>query len=273
MVKAVYQTRGVASNGELKYYEKPIFMTFLMFLGMAAALPLYYTIIYFQRRNKAAARAAATAARISAGPAPNVSGTVLAKSSSRSYDLSDPFGDNASESSPSSYQSGAASGKKGLGSSKLESILASSPQLPGAGADAKQAGGCELGGDCESAAEDDEDEEDALADWRNLFSLRLNAILLIPSLFDLIGTALSTIGLLYTSVSVYQLSRCTVIIVTAMLKAFVLKHRLSGNMWAGVGINALAMALVGSTAFFAPADAAVSEGSGHYTDARCVIIT
>ncbi len=104
----------------------------------------------------------------------------------------------------------------------------------------------------------------------SLLNWRINLILLIPSLFDLVGSALSTIGLLYCTVSVYQLSRCTVIIVTAVLKAWVLKHPLSPNMWAGVAINAVAMILVGSTAFFEPPENTTQSET--YGDARIGIM-
>lgn len=42
--------------------------------------------------------------------------------------------------------------------------------------------------------------------------------LIVPSIFDLAGTNLAQIGLLFTTVSYYQLLRCTVIVVTAFLK-------------------------------------------------------
>jgi len=73
---------------------------------------------------------------------------------------------------------------------------------------------------------------------------------MIPSVFDLIGTALAKCGLLFVTVSVYQLVRCTVIIITAILKANVLKHPLKGYMWAGVMINLVAMILVSATTLF-----------------------
>ena len=74
----------------------------------------------------------------------------------------------------------------------------------------------------------------------------------IPAAFDLVGTALAKVGLLYCTVSMYQLVRCTVIIITALLKAFVLKERLSKHMWTGVFINLLAMMMVSSTTFLEP---------------------
>lgn len=75
-------------------------------------------------------------------------------------------------------------------------------------------------------------------------------LLIIPSIFDLCGTALASIGLLYINVSVYQLVRCTLIIVTALLKATVLGQRLSGYMWFGILINTIAMVVVSSVSFF-----------------------
>jgi drug/metabolite transporter (DMT)-like permease len=54
----------------------------------------------------------------------------------------------------------------------------------------------------------------------------------------------------------FQLVRCTVIIVTALLKAFVYGDRLSVHMWLGVAINLFAMMLVSSTTFFDKENAA-----------------
>jgi len=258
LVKAVYQTQSVGSDGQPKFFEKPIIMTFLMFLGMAFALPLYYAIVYFKRRSAASARADAAEM------------TRLTKSSSRQFDVADPFGDDSS-SAHSSYQSTPSSMPvKGSGAgSRLEALLSSSPQLPSSDGDA----------DAEDAVAVAEADADPLDDPRALLDLRLNMILLIPSLFDLVGTALSTIGLLYTSVSIYQLSRCTVIVVTGVLKAFVLGHRLSRNQWAGIATNAVAMLLVGSTAFFEGSAASAEVptggadvGSGNYGDARVGIL-
>jgi drug/metabolite transporter (DMT)-like permease len=79
--------------------------------------------------------------------------------------------------------------------------------------------------------------------WATLFSLA------IPACFDLAGTALAGVGLLYTTVSVYQLVRCTVIIVTAILRYTVLKHRVATYAWFGLFLNTLAMLLVSSTSF------------------------
>jgi len=82
------------------------------------------------------------------------------------------------------------------------------------------------------------------------FSRRLFWLLIIPAIFDLVGTALGKMGLMFVTVSLYQLVRCSVIIIVALLKVFVLKHKLSSYMWAGVFINLAAMCVISSTSFF-----------------------
>ncbi len=73
-------------------------------------------------------------------------------------------------------------------------------------------------------------------------------LLAIPSLFDLAATALCMFGLTYIAVSVYQMLRGAAIVFVAILKHFVLKDRLAGFMWVGVGLNVLSIVLVGLTA-------------------------
>jgi len=89
---------------------------------------------------------------------------------------------------------------------------------------------------------------------RSRFDSSVFKILIIPACFDLLGTILSGIGLLYTTVSVYQLVRCTVIIITAFLKVVVLGESLRGYMLRGVFINTIAMVLVSSTTFLQPSE-------------------
>lgn len=97
--------------------------------------------------------------------------------------------------------------------------------------------------------------------------------LAIPSIFDLAGTNLAQIGLVYTTVSYFQLLRCTVIVVTAILKAFVLKHSLAAYMWVGVGINIVAMILVSLTNFIAPPDPAADGASDPALGAFFIILS
>ena len=54
-------------------------------------------------------------------------------------------------------------------------------------------------------------------------------MVIIPAVFDLIGTALAKVGLMYTSVSVYQLIRSSVIIFCAIFNIFLLKKKIRGQ--------------------------------------------
>ena len=102
---------------------------------------------------------------------------------------------------------------------------------------------------------------------------RTFVLLVIPACFDLLGTALASIGLLFTTVSVYQLVRCSVIIVTAVLKATVLKQQLSQYMWIGILVNTAAMVLVSSSSFLPGASAGASvEEDGIERDPRVGIL-
>ncbi|KAG3094433.1 hypothetical protein PI125_g16574 [Phytophthora idaei] len=72
-------------------------------------------------------------------------------------------------------------------------------------------------------------------------------LLALPAAFDLMATFVANLGLLYVTVSVFQLMKCTVIIFVALLKVFVLKDRLRSYMWIGIGLNMLAALMVGAT--------------------------
>jgi len=187
LIKATYDVGAIDPvTSQSIPYQKPIFLTFIMFVGMFGSLPLYM----FLTRNakKASTRDVEIGSNAEKSP-------LLASNADLSMYTSDnPFGD--------------------------EQV------------------------DQPITATTDEPEEEQF----NIWSLKLMLILMIPSIFDLLGTVLSTIGLLYVSVSLYQLSRCSVIIVTALFKRVILKHKLSTANYAGVTINTLAMLLVGAAA-------------------------
>jgi len=73
-----------------------------------------------------------------------------------------------------------------------------------------------------------------------------------PALTDMLGTMFAMIGLLYVTVSIYQLVRCFVIVFVALLKTFVLKSKLKAYNWLGVIMNAAAVVCVSASAFFDP---------------------
>lgn len=78
---------------------------------------------------------------------------------------------------------------------------------------------------------------------------RMYFMLALPAAFDLVATFLANVGLMYVTVSVFQLMKCVVIVFVAVLKVTVLKDRLRGYMWIGIGLNTLAALLVGASSF------------------------
>ncbi|KAH9144582.1 hypothetical protein AeRB84_011471 [Aphanomyces euteiches] len=79
--------------------------------------------------------------------------------------------------------------------------------------------------------------------------MRTYFILALPAAFDLLGTYLANLGLLYVTVSVFQLMKCTVIIFVALLKVLVLGDHLKRYMWIGIGMNTVAALMVGFSSF------------------------
>lgn len=68
----------------------------------------------------------------------------------------------------------------------------------------------------------------------------------VPTLFDLFATACGTTGLLYTTVSVYQMLRGAQLIFAALLSILFLGRRLDKYNWAGIGLAITGIALVGT---------------------------
>jgi len=95
-------------------------------------------------------------------------------------------------------------------------------------------------------------------DQRDKVEYSTMAILIIPSLCDLLCTLLLLVAQLYITASLWQMMRGSIIIITALLKCFALNHRLRIHMWLGVSVITIAMILVASTTFFQPVSADVA---------------
>lgn len=89
---------------------------------------------------------------------------------------------------------------------------------------------------------------------RDVVPTKTLMVLIVPCVCDLLCTLLLLIAQLYITASMWQMMRGTVIIVTALLKNIVLKHKLRKHMWFGVFIITFAMMLVASTSFFGNTD-------------------
>ena len=103
-------------------------------------------------------------------------------------------------------------------------------------------------------------------------STRLFFLLLVPALFDLLGTALAKVGLMYCDVSTYQLIRCTVIVFTAIAKQLT-GQRLPKHVWAGVVLITTAMIFVSASSLIEAADdTTVAATSGLKKDPKVGIL-
>ena len=78
--------------------------------------------------------------------------------------------------------------------------------------------------------------------------------LMIPSIFDLVATALCMMGLVYLDVSVYILLRGSGIIFVALMKEHLLGDRLFKFQWVGVSYNVASVLLVGAAAILNSSD-------------------
>jgi len=72
--------------------------------------------------------------------------------------------------------------------------------------------------------------------------------LAIPSVFDLVATALCMCGLMYLPVSIYQMLRGSGIIFVALMKQHFLGHRQLKFQWIGFFWNVVSVVVIGATA-------------------------
>jgi len=70
-------------------------------------------------------------------------------------------------------------------------------------------------------------------------------IVSVPTLLDLFATACGTTGLLYTTVSVYQMLRGAMLVWTALMSVLFLRRTLSGKQWGGIFLCVGGIILVG----------------------------
>jgi len=97
--------------------------------------------------------------------------------------------------------------------------------------------------------------------------LSMYFVLIIPAVFDLVATCLCMYGLLFVSVSVYQMLRGSAIVFVAIFKQTVLKDVLKRFQWVGISLNVVSIVLVGLTAMLieksnAAATAAAGAAAG-----------
>ena len=90
--------------------------------------------------------------------------------------------------------------------------------------------------------------------WKNLY-------LWIPALCDLTGTTLMNVGLIYTSASIYQMLRGSVVLFTGTLSHFVLKTKHPLYKWAALIVVFIGVLLVGAAGIMSSSSSTVTTGS------------
>eukprot|EP00871_Galdieria_phlegrea_P002518 jgi/Galph1/3267/GphlegSOOS_G1903.1 len=78
-----------------------------------------------------------------------------------------------------------------------------------------------------------------------------------PALLDLVATSLMCFGLLYTTVSVYQMLRGAMLIFTALFSVIFLKRKLTIHHYSSILLNVTGITLVGLANILAQKDAAL----------------
>lgn len=92
-------------------------------------------------------------------------------------------------------------------------------------------------------------EEDDIQNLKKKPSMKDSIILAIPSTCDVVATTLMNVGLLYTPVSVYQMTRGSIILIVGLLSVIFLKKRITKLEWVSLFVVFLGVFLVGLSGY------------------------
>eukprot|EP00761_Pharyngomonas_kirbyi_P000802 gb/GECH01000803.1/.p1 GENE.gb/GECH01000803.1/~~gb/GECH01000803.1/.p1 ORF type:complete len:445 (+),score=113.21 gb/GECH01000803.1/:1-1335(+) len=217
--KAQNQTSATGLYNESKDFKKPWFQTWVMFLGEFLCFPTVLALFLIQQRRMA--RDAIPSSLI------NAETTKHQKQSSFS---------SSSSASPPSVSSNSNSDSEG----KNETT----PFI------SQEENDSEANNDIIDSVENNHKKETENNTNGTVGPVRLTNpfIFLPPAMLDLGGTTLSGIGLLWTTASIYQMLRGSVIVFTALLSFFFLRARLKLSEWLGIVVVVIGLALVGAAA-------------------------
>lgn len=76
-------------------------------------------------------------------------------------------------------------------------------------------------------------------------SMKRNVLLAIPSVCDMLATSLMNVGLMYTPVSIYQMTRGAVVLFVALLSVLFLQRRIRKLEWVALFVVTFGIAIVG----------------------------
>eukprot|EP00189_Rhodosorus_marinus_P012175 CAMPEP_0184739226 /NCGR_PEP_ID=MMETSP0315-20130426/2053_1 /TAXON_ID=101924 /ORGANISM="Rhodosorus marinus, Strain UTEX LB 2760" /LENGTH=433 /DNA_ID=CAMNT_0027207797 /DNA_START=172 /DNA_END=1473 /DNA_ORIENTATION=+ len=103
-----------------------------------------------------------------------------------------------------------------------------------------------------------DDEKKSLTTGKGVSSTTWSQVnlIIVPTAFDLLATGCGTTGLLYTTVSVYQMLRGAQLIFTALLSIIFLKKRLDIYNWCGIALSVSGIIVVGGANILAESNPA-----------------
>jgi drug/metabolite transporter (DMT)-like permease len=83
----------------------------------------------------------------------------------------------------------------------------------------------------------------------------------LPTVFDLIGTTMSGVGLLYLSSSVYQMLRGSIILFSGLLSVLFLRRKLRAFQWIGIAVVVVGLFCVGASSMLNGGDSSAGDSS------------
>lgn len=84
---------------------------------------------------------------------------------------------------------------------------------------------------------------------RDIKTFSDSVILSLPAFCDVLGTTLMNIGMIYTPVSIYQMTRGSIILIVGLLSVIFLKRRITKLEWCSLFIVSLGVGLVGLSGY------------------------
>ncbi|KIM31022.1 hypothetical protein M408DRAFT_327924 [Serendipita vermifera MAFF 305830] len=125
----------------------------------------------------------------------------------------------------------------------------------------------------EQPVKQDEHQGKPLTGWKFL-------LFWLPALCDVTATTLMNVGLLYTPVSIYQMTRGSLVLFVGILSVLFLKRRLLAHQWFALSVVVLGVAIVGLSgsltkqAIAAPAEPGtlVGRGGGEEQGAEATVV-
>eukprot|EP00567_Pseudictyota_dubia_P014245 CAMPEP_0197439522 /NCGR_PEP_ID=MMETSP1175-20131217/6235_1 /TAXON_ID=1003142 /ORGANISM="Triceratium dubium, Strain CCMP147" /LENGTH=562 /DNA_ID=CAMNT_0042969449 /DNA_START=395 /DNA_END=2083 /DNA_ORIENTATION=- len=246
--KVMMELHSVGKTGQVELFEKPIFQTFGMFIGMTFGIVMHWAVLLcripfpgYDHRSGRGRKSAGSKGSEGSGDGGGEGGRTTSSL------LKVTSGVELSQQSPAHH-------------SHKEAPRETDALVGETYVRASDNGAIEIGFADDAVPSSPSGSSSSSSSSSMKTPLWMYFFLAIPSIFDLAATALCMMGLRYLDASVYQMLRGSGIIFVAIMKQNVLGDKLHGYQWAGVFWNVVSVVLVGGCAMLATG-ARVSGGS------------